>query len=435
MRDLLITLIVFGALPIILLRTSVGVYLWSWLGYMSPHRLSYGFAYNFPFAAIIGAVTLLSLLVSKEKKVFPVNGITIFWAMLIGWYTVSTFNATLPDVATEQLIKVLKIQIMVVVTMLVIRERKKIHVLVWVITASIGFYGFKGGVFAILTGGSQMVWGPPGSFIYGNNELAFALVMIFPLLRYLFIYASNRWLKYLIILAMLLIPLSILASYSRGAALALALISAIMIIKSKKKFLAGILIIAIAPALYMFMPDKWTNRMDTVKTYEEDSSAMGRIYVWELGYIIATEESPITGGGFGIFGSRYFHSKYNIRITGNSNSYIASDAHSIYFLILGEHGFIGLFLFLALLVITLFYGSWIIHKTKKIERLTWAKDLAISLQLSILGFASAGSFVGQSYFDLYYHLVALMAVLHYVVKTELKTSDNTQANKTLNINE
>ena len=39
MRDLLVTGIVFGVLPFVFKRPWIGILLWSWLGYMNPHRL------------------------------------------------------------------------------------------------------------------------------------------------------------------------------------------------------------------------------------------------------------------------------------------------------------------------------------------------------------------------------------------------------------
>ena len=42
MRSLVLTLIVFGSIPLIIVKPPVGVLMWSWLGYMNPHRLSWG---------------------------------------------------------------------------------------------------------------------------------------------------------------------------------------------------------------------------------------------------------------------------------------------------------------------------------------------------------------------------------------------------------
>ena len=72
MRDLFVTMVVFGSLPLILKRPYIGILMWSWIGYMNPHRLSWGFATDFPFAMIIAITTLTRDAIFREKKsVFP----------------------------------------------------------------------------------------------------------------------------------------------------------------------------------------------------------------------------------------------------------------------------------------------------------------------------------------------------------------------------
>ena len=62
MRDIFVTLIVFGTLPFIFKRPYIGILLWGWLAYMNPHKLSWGFAHEFPFSKIVALVILVALL-------------------------------------------------------------------------------------------------------------------------------------------------------------------------------------------------------------------------------------------------------------------------------------------------------------------------------------------------------------------------------------
>ena len=64
MRDLFVAGIVFGVLPFAFSRPYIGLYLYSWLSYMNPHRLAWGFAQNMPFAYIVAVTTLVCLLFS-----------------------------------------------------------------------------------------------------------------------------------------------------------------------------------------------------------------------------------------------------------------------------------------------------------------------------------------------------------------------------------
>jgi len=101
--------------------------------------------------------------------------------------------------------------------------------------------------------------------------------------------------------------------------------------KSRQKFLMTVLLVAGASAVYLFMPQEWFDRMHSMRNYEEDWSAQGRFRAWQFAFDIA--KSSIFGGGFETFRG-------------------GTDAHSIYFEVMGEHGFIGFGLFLALWAFT-----------------------------------------------------------------------------------
>jgi hypothetical protein len=73
MRDIALTTIIFGLLPFVLVRPSLGILLWTWIGLMNPHKLTFGFAYNFPFAEVIGIVTIISIVLSNERKSLPLR--------------------------------------------------------------------------------------------------------------------------------------------------------------------------------------------------------------------------------------------------------------------------------------------------------------------------------------------------------------------------
>ena len=137
----------------------------------------------------------------------------------------------------------------------------------------------------------------------------------------------------------------------------------------------------------------------------------GRFDAWAYAIDLAVER-PILGGGFRAF-------RGNVDPT-SSVGY--RSPHSIYFEVLGEHGFVGLALYLALGMGTFLTGSRILRQTKGHPDLVWARDLASMLQVSLVAFAAAGIFLGLAFFDLFYHLVALMVLTAAVVKKALSTT-------------
>lgn len=403
MRDLFVTLVVFGLLPAAFLQPWIGVLLWSWIGYMNPHRLSWGFAYEFPFAMLVALAVLAGLLISKEDKRIPWTRESKILAAFIVWMGVTTVFAVHEQLAWQQYEKVVKIQLMTFITLMVMGSKERLTYLVWIIALSIGFYGVKGGIFTLTTGGGHHVRGPLGTFIGGNNEIGLALIMIVPLMRYLQLQAKHWFIRHGMMLAMILTLVAILGTQSRGALLGIVAMLFFLIMKSRKKFLFLILILGIAPLAYNFMPDSWHERMASIQTYEEDASAQGRFRAWEFAFNEALKR-PMLGGGFEVFAGK-------------------TDAHSIYFEILGEHGFFGLAMFLSIGFLSWFSGSWVIKKAKNIEELGWARDLASMLQVSLIGYAVSGAFLGLGYFDLYYHLVAMMILTKVLVMRHLANPD------------
>lgn len=425
MRDLIVTLIVFGGLPYTLARPHVGIYLWSWIGYMNPHRLSWGFAAEFPFAMIIALFTIMGLVLSKEPKRIPMNPAVVVLIVFILWMVVTTFFASNPELAWPQLSKVIKIQLMSFIIMMVLTTRDRLQFMIWVIVVSLGFFGLKGGVFTILTGGQYMVVGPPDTFIQGNTTLALALIMIFPLIRYLHLESQNSWMRRGLMLLMGLTAVAIVGSYSRGAFLAFSSVAFFLIFKSKNRVALFSVLVLLIPFVIMFMPDKYTQKIETIQTYQEDRSALGRLGAWEHAYNVATQR--FTGGGYEVFLPTDFQ-MYSPQVferlmeTTNRAASNMPDAHSIYFEVLGEHGFIGLGLFLLIGIFSWRNGAWVIRRTSGLEELTWARNLAGMVQVSLIGYAVGGAFLGLAYFDLYYHLVAILVVLRVQVQEALQLS-------------
>ena len=402
MRDIFITAVIFGLLPFVFKRPWLGILLWSWLGYMSPHRLAWGFAYSLPFSMIVGLVTIVAFMASKEKKVMPWTRETILLLVFVGWMLFTTFFAFYPDLAWMQWDKVWKIQLMVFLTALIITDRNKLHWLIWVIALSFGFYGVKGGIFTIINGGAYRVQGPTETFIAGNNELALALVMTIPLIRYLHLQETRHLFKVGLASAMVLTGVAAIGSQSRGGLVAMVAMGLFLWLKSRNKIVTGLYMAVAVVIIGSVMPQAWYDRMNTINTYEEDQSTQGRFNAWHTAFNLAKDR--ITGGGFETFQRptfrQYAPDPWNVR-----------DVHSIYFEQMGEHGFIGLALFLLLGLLAWIRAQQIINRCKNDPERKWGADLAAMIQVSLIGYAAGGTFLGMSYFDLPYHLMVILVLV------------------------
>lgn len=411
MRDIFVTVVVFLALPMIFKRPYWGAVMWIWISVMNPHAQGWGFARTFPFAALIAIVTVASLVMYRGDKRLTMTPVITTFFVFGAFMSLTCLTAIHPNQMYDQWIKVIKIMGMTVVVFMVLKERKHVEAAIWSVVVSIGYYGVKGGVFTIRSGGSERVWGPAGTFIDGNNEVALAFVMVIPLMYYLMRINKNKWVRRALMVSMGLCALSSLGSYSRGAFLALAAMGAFLWIKSKEKVVFGLVLMLLVPVMLLAMPAKWFERMDTVKTYQEDASAMGRVNAWQMAFNLA-KDRPL-GGGFQIYDREVF-AMY---------APVANDvhaAHSIYFQVLGEHGFLGLAIYLLLGVLTWRTGSWIVKHTRHQPDLIWAADLSMMIQVSLLGFAVGGAFLSLAYFDVPYYLMAAIVAARLIVERELR---------------
>jgi putative inorganic carbon (HCO3(-)) transporter len=411
MRDILVTLLILGSIPYILKRPYLGVIVWSWLAYMNPHRLTWGFAYSMPFSMLIAAVTVMAFMFGKDNKKLPMTGITSLLIAFLLWQTISTLMSSHVESAMVEMVRVYKIQFVVFLTLIMFQNKDRIIQLVTIIALSIGFFGIKGGVFAIATGLSYTVWGPPDTFIEGNNELGLALLMVIPLFYFLHGHYQNKWVKLGILFSIVLMLASVASTYSRGAFLASICMMLFLWLKTKNKIVTGALGLVLITGLFIALPSQWFDRINTIENYEVDASAQGRIIAWKLAANVANDN--VTGGGFSNTFTVYNYLKYYDEMRG-------TDAHSIYFEVLGEQGYIGLFIFLSMFYLGWRNGNWIIKKTKNVEGLEWASRLSAMLQVSLVAYGAGGAFLGLAYYDLPYHILALIVVTRIVVERDLK---------------
>ena len=271
----------------------------------------------------------------------------------------------------------------------------------WVLIGSLAILGAKGGFFTLITLGNYRVWGPPGSFIEDNNEFALALIMIIPLIHFLQLQVTQKTWRHVLSIVMLLCAVSAFGSHSRGALVAIIPMSCMFWWRSPKKGEVAVFIFIIAIAMIPMLPEEWWARMNTISEYQADGSAMGRINAWGVAWEVALHN--LFGGGMSYQYPDYFilYGKYET---------IVRAAHSIYFQILGNHGFIGLFLFLLLWIVIYREAGWLMKNGRSDPKTLWVAQLGAMAQVSLVGYATGGAFLSLGYFDLPYNIMVLVVL-------------------------
>ncbi|MBN9460777.1 MAG: putative O-glycosylation ligase, exosortase A system-associated [Burkholderiales bacterium] len=418
MRDVFLTLVLVGFLPVGLKRPYIGALMFAVISLANPHRFTWGFAYSMPWAVAYAAVTMIGMAFTKERVVG--DSIRRYMPMLIylAWMLVTSIFAFEKQAAMDRWLDVMKVHLMCLVTLCLLTDWRRVRQLVWVAVCCIGFFGLKGGIFTIAEGGDYLVWGPPNSAIQDNNHLAVALVMMLPMMYWLFTQARKPWLKGLIGFSALMTAASIFGSHSRSAFLGIAAVAAFLVLKSKHKLSLGLLAVIVGMLSTSLMPQQYWNRMSTIETYQEDASAMGRINVWNTAINIANDR--VTGAGFEYYTPQVFK-----RYAPNPADIHSS--HSIYFQALGEHGWIGLLLFAYIWVYVWLRCRRVIKLADASEEGRAQALLARMIQVSLVGFAVGGAFVNIGNWDMVYYLAVAALGTTRIIDIQVATRNVVQS--------
>jgi putative inorganic carbon (HCO3(-)) transporter len=150
--------------------------------------------------------------------------------------------------------------------------------------------------------------------------------------------------------------------------------------------------------------------MNTISTYEQDTSAMGRLSAWTMLTNLALDR-PLVGGGF----EPYTTETSRRYLPGYERTH---SAHSVYFQVLGEHGFVGLALFIVFWLLTWRLSRRIIKHTKDDLQSKWAYSLAAMIQVSLIGYFVGGMFLNLAYWDMPYFLMIALVVTWHVLRSQ-----------------
>jgi probable O-glycosylation ligase (exosortase A-associated) len=287
-----------------------------------------------------------------------------------------------------------------------------------VIALSLGFYGLKGGIFAIVTGGNYIVWGPENSFLEANNTIGLALNMNIPVLLYLLKIETHPWLRWMMRAMLLLSYPAIICTYSRGAWVGLGLITALMFFKSKYKFrlavVVGALGVMLIPFLIQLAPQRLIDRYYELVNYEEEESAQSRFLAWQLCGRVGLAH-PFNGGGFDFYSNEIYAEYIPEGMEAWLEKWKASakawSCHSIWLTMLGEHGLPGFAFWVGLIGSCLLSLQRMRSYAKAHAELSWIHHYVDAVQTALIAFIIVGTFLDAAYFDMFYYLVAVIIII------------------------
>lgn len=435
MRDMVMFLAMLGMVPMAIMNGFVAFLFWGYTTVLTPAHYLYGFMlgvrFNFIFAAIALGLLFLGKTGTKGTKL---KLSATYWLLLAFFIhaSLSTLFALRPNpmlaIRYEDFVKGFAFTLAIP---FFVRDRAGIHALLAMLALGLGLHGVVEGLKFIVSGGGHRMNGIGNSSLTDNNLFAVGMVIVLPILLYFSTVFNNKYSKISAIIGALLTILTIIATNSRGGFLALSVLGLWYFVGSRRKGLALLGVLAGIVIIFVAAPDSWFDRVSSIQTADEDLSFMNRVAAWKVSAALGLA-NPVFGAGFSAIQNFWIWEIYKDMpsfFSMDMSQYSTLVAHSVYFQVLGDMGFIGLFLFLALLASSYFNRRSITQKIKKFDRpdLIWARDMADAIFLSLLGYMVGGAGVSLTYYEVVYILICLMSVLHTVVDSQINNKLRTLA--------
>jgi probable O-glycosylation ligase (exosortase A-associated) len=415
LTDLLMSIILLFFITFGLQRPHIALCAVVWVDVMRPQALSVSFLSGKPISAIVVGFFFISILLNWNKWKLPSKTLhTFFVVVFMVWITVTTFHAQFPAHAWWKYDFSIKTILVASLIPLVITARYKLESVLWTYVVSVGFFCMMAGM-KTAGGGSGYKMQMLNKFSGGITEsstLAAAAISCIPLMIYLsqhaLIVRRYPFLKYVMYALAFAALMTTIGTHARTGLVCLAALIGFYALKSKRK-LHYIIVTGLTVLLALAFTGKdWMDRMDTISSAKQENSAFGRIVVWRwtVDYV---RNRPWMGGGFQSYLANAGQIKKYVR-EGESLSLNvpAKSSHSIYFEMLGEHGYVGLLLFLLLLTHVLLSNRVVARQR---THPPWLKEAGISLSRAIMVFCIGGLFIHGTFLPVLWILFGLSVSL------------------------
>ncbi len=285
LRGNLVLSAVYFSLPWIPFFPFYGLLVYTWIAFMRPHDLAWGIERQ-PLAYYVALALLLGLgiaIIQGREKFMVWKLQTVLLIALLAWFWWATYNAIAYNPAKREFDLFAKVVLISLITTGLVNTEKRFRLIFLVTALSLGMLGFKYGIFGLLRGGADFDSGP-GGFMKDNNGFAVGLNMALPLLVGVALGEKSRWLRIAGGVLAAFCVITIIFTFSRGGFLSLAVVGSVLLLRTKKRLLAVLVMVMGILTVTMFTPEsfqqKYQDRVETIAEYEEDDSAMGRIYAW-----------------------------------------------------------------------------------------------------------------------------------------------------------
>jgi probable O-glycosylation ligase (exosortase A-associated) len=413
MRELVLNAVVAASLILALYSAPGSVLVLNWIWFQRPGDFSFETLSTMPlFTIAIGIAVLSNLVRGLFQPRFP--PILVVFIALLCWITLSAIYAYDTEVAWVAYRRFLpSMWLAPIVLFATIHDLRLLRWVLWVAAGSLALTAAKTSAILAAQGGAYLTQQISG-FVGDNNVFGLVLCLVVAVLMGLrTTLPKKRWVRSLFFGSLALVLLCIVFTRSRGAFASVGIILLVGAVLSDRPARNVLLLVMLVAAAYVAIPSEYLERMSTVANLAADESAQGRFENWGLAWESALE-NPIFGVG------PENHMVYN---AAHRYGVTIRVAHSIYFQVLGELGFVGLGLYLLFVWIGLrtLYRTWraMIPVAESNPDLAWVRDTAFWLTCGYIGYIFGSGLLNMLYIEFPWYAIFYGTMLQPLVDKEL----------------
>ena len=417
MRDLAFIGFLVALLATGFRRPFLFVLAYVYIDIVSPQRLTYYLLNTVPISLIAVGLAVGGWAVADDKRDTRVAPRQAMILLLLVYCWVTTLGADFPGPALDKWDWVWKALLFAAFLPLTLRTRLRIEALLLFMILAASSIIVVGGIKTLASGGggygqlNLMVDNNSG--LYEGSTISTVAIAIVPVIAWLMrfgtIFKPDWRVKgygLALIFACLLIPVGTSTRTGLLCIVLLAVLS-IRVVEKKARYVAMLVLLGVCAV--PFLPSAFTDRMSTIQSYQADESASTRLAVWQWTWDYA-KTHPF-GGGFEAY--RQNHIRYDLVGTDGTKAVgpvdkTASDKarayHSAYFEMLGEQGYPGLALWLAINLIGIGRME-ILRRRYRIGDEAWAGNLAAALQSAQIVYLLGAGFIAIAFQPFIYMLI------------------------------
>ncbi|ABF51951.1 putative O-glycosylation ligase, exosortase A system-associated [Sphingopyxis alaskensis] len=423
MRDLVFVAFLFAFIGTGFRKPFLFILCFCYIDIVAPQRLSYFLINSIPVSLIVFGLAIVGWLVADDKRDTRWSGRQTLLVLILGYCWMTTIQADFPVEAADKWSWVWKALLWAIFLPLTLRTRLRIEALALIMLLSAASIAIAGGIKTAAGGGGygtlQLLLNENYG-LYEGSIMSTVGIAIIPLIlwyrRHGTIFPPD-WrvslFAFALCFACMLLPVG---TQARTGLVCLAVLAVLSLRAVRHRFLyitgAGLLAIAAIP----FLPQSFTERMETIRNHRADQSASTRVAVWQWTWDYA-KENPF-GGGFEAYIQNRVRvekaaSDYDPDAPQNAEPTVYEEQsrayHSSYFEMLGEQGYPGLALWLLLHAIGLARMEQLRRRYLRTRRAEeqWIAPLATALQHGHIIYMVGSLFVGIAFQPFIYMMLAL----------------------------